>query len=153
LESVKHARYDLRKKKFFLVGSDDDLYCQAADAILKDEIKELGGTVVDSELVTLGEVNWHELAERIKKSQAGIIFNTVDGAGNLGFTNALRRVGLKQDAVPTVWLGIGEEEMGILDRSMMIGDLSVTPYFHSIDTPANKAFLLRFKEEFRTRQR
>jgi len=91
--------------------------------------------------------------ERINSSKADVILNTIDGASNAPFSIALRQGKIESKTVPTFWLGIGEDELGAMDRQQFIGDYAVTPYFHSLDTPSNRTFIDSLKKSFRTRQR
>ena len=135
----------LRRRKAFLVGSDYGLYSMAAHEILKGELKQVGAAVVGDEYVAeMGDFG--PVAKKIQKSGADVIFNTVDGQSNQNFFGALKRAGVTPQKVPTIWLGIGEEEMGVIGLRDLVGDFSINPYFESIATPENQAFVKRYQD-------
>ncbi len=155
-EAVEYARSrvnGLGKAKFFLVGSGYDLYSHAAHAMLADEITHTGGAVVGNVLAPLGGMDFGPVAADVRKSGADVVLNTADGEGVVRFAAALDAAGVSPKDVPTVWLGVGEDELGAADLPLRVGDYAVAPYFETLDTPANKAFVRRFRDKYPSRRR
>jgi urea transport system substrate-binding protein len=149
--SATYAYSDLHKRKFFLVGSDY-VYSHAANEILKDRLTGLGATIVGTEYEPLGGVDFKGIVERIKASKADMVMNTVDGSSNIAFFHAMRRAGLTPDQVPIMWLSVGEEDMASIPSQELEGDYIALPYFQSIESPANRAFLESFRTKYPTRR-
>jgi urea transport system substrate-binding protein len=144
--AVRYAYSELQKRKFFLVGSDY-VYSRAANQIMRDEADRLGAKVVGEEYVPLEGTAFGEVVKKIQESGADMVMNTTDGSSNIAFFQAMRVAKLKPAEVPTMWLGIGEEEMTTLAVKEMVGDYAASPYFQSIDNAINRAFLKRYKEK------
>jgi urea transport system substrate-binding protein len=50
--------------------------------------------------------------------------------------------------VPTAWLAISEPQLGLFRAAGILGDYSAGCYFEGLDTPANRAFVGRFRKQF-----
>jgi urea transport system substrate-binding protein len=146
-----YAFTDLHKRKFFLVGSDY-VYSHAANEILADQLKMLTAKVVDIAYVPLSGSDFDSVIKKIKDSKADIVMNTIDGSSNTGFFQAMRRAGLKPDQIPIMWLSVGEEDLTSIPQEELIGDFISLPYFQSIRSPENEAFLERFHARYPTRR-
>jgi urea transport system substrate-binding protein len=149
--TAKFAFADLHKRKFFLVGSDY-VYSHAANEILKDILEQLGATIVGAAYEPLGGSDFAPIVRQIKDSGAEIVMNTIDGSSNTDFFQAVRRAGIKPDKIPIMWLSVGEEDLASLRQPDLVGDYISLPYFRSIASPANDAFLKRFRAKFPTRR-
>ncbi len=149
--SATYAYTDLNKRKFFLVGSDY-VYSHAANEILKDQLTRLGAKIVGTEYEPLAGSEFKSIVEKIKASKADMVMNTVDGSSNIAFFQAMRRAGLTPDQVPIMWLSVGEEDMASIPPQELEGDYIALPYFQSIETPTNMAFLEDFRDRYPTRR-
>ncbi len=144
--AVRYAYGDLGKRRFFLAGSSY-VFCKAANAILAHEVRNLGGTVVGEVYRPLGDQDFASVADEVKRSGADVVLCTVDGLSNVAFAQALRDRGLRPPAVPTFWFNVSENELRYMhDPKQMAGDFAPFCYFQSLETPANRAFLARFRE-------
>jgi urea transport system substrate-binding protein len=151
-EAANWSATQLRRRKAFLVGSEYDLYSHAAHEILKDEFKALGIEVVGARSLRPTGDDFREMAAAIKTSGADIVFNTLDGPANIAFFRAMRQAKINARDVPTVWLGVGEDELGSLELEKAVGDVCVSPYFKTISSKENKDFVQRFQRRFPARQ-
>jgi urea transport system substrate-binding protein len=151
LPAVRYAFTDLDRRRFFLVGTDS-VYPRASNRILRDEIEKLGAQVVGEEYVPLNSTAFAEVVKKVRDSKADMVMNSIDGSSNIAFFQAMRSAKVKPAEVPTMWLSIGEEEVSALALKEMVGDYAASPYFQSIDSPANQAFLKRFRARFRFRR-
>jgi urea transport system substrate-binding protein len=153
LPVIRYARRDLDRHHFFLVGSED-VYSKAVHAILKDEIRRKDrhgrplGTVAGDVYFPFGTDEFRATVKQIKESEADIVINSMGGQNVGAFFRAARAGGIRPPAVPTVWLNVGEHELGALDRRAE-GDYAPASYFESLDTPGNRAFLKRFHAHFK----
>jgi urea transport system substrate-binding protein len=149
--AAKYAFAELHKRKFFLVGSDY-VYSYAANEILKDHLERFGATIVGKEYEALGSSNFDSIVEKIKLSNADMVMNTIDGSSNLHFFQAMRRAGLRPDKIPIMWLSVAEEDLNSIPQEDLTGDFIAQPYFQSIKSAANDAFLKLFRVELATRR-
>lgn len=133
--------------KFFLVGSDY-VFPRSANEIIKEKIEELGGSVVGEEYRILGDSNFHSIVQKIKKSDADVILNTINGDSNVWFFKALREHGISSKMIPTISFSISESEMGFLGTYRVSGDYASWNYFQSLTLPENENFVQNFKAKY-----
>ena len=149
--TAKYAFAELQKRKFFLVGSDY-VYSHAANEILRDQLESLGASIVGTRYEELGGSDFGSIIKEIKETKADMVMNTIDGSSNTGFIQAMRRAGLQPDKIPIMWLSVSEEDLASIPQEQLSGDFISLPYFESIVSPVNKAFLERFRAKYRTRR-
>jgi urea transport system substrate-binding protein len=147
LPAVEWAVNTLHKKRFFLVGSDY-VFPRAAGAIIKDDLKRLGGELVGEQYIPLGSSSTDAAVSAIVKAKPDMILNTINGDSNITFFRDLRAAGIKPAAVPTLSFSISEQGLRSLGASALAGDYSAYTYFQSIDTPENQDFVRRFHEKY-----
>jgi len=136
-------------KRFYLVGSDTDyLYSRTAHFIIKKYLASLGASVVGEEHATLGQQDFKDTVQAIKKSDADIIFSTITGDSNVGFYSALAAQGITADQIPVLATSVGEDELRSLLPSQVQGHYSAWTYFQSLNNPQNKRFVEFWKREF-----
>jgi urea transport system substrate-binding protein len=147
--AVRWMYTDLRKRKFFLVGSEY-VFSLAMHVMLRYEIDDLGGTVVGEALRPLGASDFKAVAEQVESSGADVVICTVDGLSNVAFAQALRTRNLRPPQVPTLWLNVGENELHYMNdaKEQMSGDYAPFCYFQSLKTPQNAAFLERMRTAY-----
>ena len=147
IPAVEWAVKSLHKKRFFLIGSDY-VFPRAANAIIKDYLKELGGEVVGEQYIPLGSSSTDAVIAAIVKAKPDMILNTINGDSNITFFRDLRAAGIRSATTPTLSFSISEQSLRNLGASILTGDYSAYTYFQSIDTPANRAFLERFHARY-----
>jgi urea transport system substrate-binding protein len=64
------------------------------------------------------------------------------------FFRALRAAGITPDRVPTMSLGLAEEELRALDARDLAGDYAAHSYFQTIDSPENQRFVAAFRRRY-----
>jgi urea transport system substrate-binding protein len=152
-EAANWTRTHLRKRKAFLIGSEFDLYSHAGFEMLKAEFQELGIELVKERYISAGGEDLNKLANEIKESGADVVFNLLDGPDNVSYFRAMRRAKISSAEVPTVWLGVGEDELSVLDLRDAIGDVLVTPYLQSLPNKENKEFIQRYEARYPSHSR
>lgn len=135
------------KKRFFLVGSDY-VFPRTANEVIRDEIRKLGGEIVDVRYLPLGSAAVDDVVAAIGRTKPDMILNTINGDTNTAFFRALRAAGIKAEAVPTMSFSVGEQELRGLNSADTAGDYAAWPYFQSIASPENQDFVRRFHEKF-----
>jgi urea transport system substrate-binding protein len=148
--------------RFYLVGSDY-VFPRAANALAKEVLRLRGGEVVGEVYVPLGGGDFGRIAEDIRRKRPDAVLNTVNGAGNGAFFEALHDAGLASSRAPVLSLSVSENEMqAVLDgfrarrpkeadrflKSHLAGTFACWTYFESLDSPENRAFVARLRKKF-----
>ncbi len=132
-------------RRVFLVGSDY-VFPRTANAIIRDQVRALGGEVVGERYLPLGGTKADAIVAEIIAAKPDVILNTINGDSNVAFFQALRAAGVTPDTIPTLSFSIGETELQHLDPRSMAGDYAAWNYFQSLDTPENKRFITAFRQ-------
>lgn len=135
------------RRKFFLVGSDY-VFPRAANAVIKDYLAKLGAQVVGEHYIPLGSSRAEEVVAAIKAAKPDAILNTINGDSNVAFFRQLRAAGVKASDVPTMSFSIAEHELKSLASAATRGDYAAWNYFHTVDSPQNKAFIQALRQRF-----
>jgi urea transport system substrate-binding protein len=135
------------KKRWFLVGSDY-VFPQAANAVIRDQVKSIGSEIVGEEYILLGSGEVGAVVKKIREAKPDLIINTINGDTNLAFFRALRRAGITSKLVPTLSFSVSEQELSGLAPGQIEGDYAAWGYFESIALPQNQAFLQRFRARY-----
>lgn len=146
IPAIHWAVNDLKKKRLFLVGSDY-VFPHAAHEIIKDDVKSLGAQVVGEAYLPLGSSKVDGVIAAIVKARPDMIINTINGDSNIAFFREMREAGITAKAAPCLSFSIGEEGLRSLNIADIQGHYTAWTYFQSIDTPLNRAFVERFREQ------
>src|SRR5262249_51211479 len=147
IPALKWCLTFLKKRKFFLVGSDY-VFPRAANAILRDQARALGADIVGEEYLVLGSSDVGDIVRKIGAARPDAILNTINGDSNTAFFRALRAAGVTPDRIPTISFSISEEELSGLSTKDLIGDYAAWNYFQSVERPQNQAFVKRFQDRY-----
>jgi len=147
IPAVQWAFGFLRKKRYFLVGWNS-VYSRAANAIIRDEVEELGGAIVGEEYVLPDTVEITRVVRAIARSKPDVIFNSLVGDTNLFYTRLLRAAGITPAKVPTVYFSVGEIELLSLSTKETLGDYAAWNYFQSLDRPKNHIFVEKVRHRY-----
>jgi urea transport system substrate-binding protein len=137
----------LRRKRFFLVGWNS-VYSRAANAIIRDEVEASGGEIVGEDYLLPDSTEVTRVVRTIAQIEPDVIFNTLVGDMNLFYTRLLRAAGITSQAIPTLYLSVGEIELLSLSAREIVGDYAAWNYFQSLDRPENHAFIKRFRSRY-----
>ena len=146
IPAVKWA-FDHLGESFFLVGSDY-VFPRTANAIIRDQVKALGGQIVGEQYIPLGSRDIHSIVAEIVEAQPKVILNTINGDSNTAFFQILRMAGVTPEHIPTVSFSLAENELTALDPQSMIGDYAAWNYFQSIESTRNHDFVTHFQGRF-----
>jgi urea transport system substrate-binding protein len=133
----------LGKKRIFLVGSDY-VFPHSANAIIRDEAKRVGASIVGEEYLLLGDTDVAGVIKKLAAASPDIVLNTINGDSNIAFFRALRAAGFTPDKLPTMSFSIGEGELSEMHGIELSGDYAAWNYFQSVARPENRAFEARF---------
>jgi urea transport system substrate-binding protein len=130
----------------FLAGSDY-VFPRTANKIIKQYAKELGIEIVGEEYVPLESDDWTTQVAKIAAAQPDFVFNTINGASNVGFIKAYDEAGLGADSSPIISVSIAEEEAPAMGVDLT-GQYAAWNYFQSVDTPTNAEFIEAFQGKY-----
>jgi urea transport system substrate-binding protein len=148
LPGLQFTTGTLRKRRLFLVGSDD-IYSRTAHAILTDALAEPRDTrLVGAMYLPLGTSEVKEAVAKIVETKADLIVNTISGDTNVAFFRALRAAGITPEKTPTLSFHLGENELRALPVDHLKGDYAACSYFPSENRPENTAFVGKFQKRF-----
>jgi urea transport system substrate-binding protein len=147
MPAVEWAHKDLKKRRFYLVGSDY-IFPRIANEIIKDQLTELGAELAGEDYRPLGSTDFAPVVAKIVAAKPDCILSTISGDSNIDFFRELRAAGVSSQETPTISFSIGEEEIQQLDVAKMAGDYAACSYFQSIDSPANREFIEQFRAKF-----
>jgi urea transport system substrate-binding protein len=137
----------LGAKKLFLAGSRDIL-SYTDHAIIREQARALGVQVVGEKFIGLDDATAADVAAAIKASRPEVVVSTIVGEENQAFYQSLARAGLTASQTPVVSLTISEQELRDLPIKDLTGHYAAWPYLESIETPANRAFVQRFRARY-----
>lgn len=147
IPAVKWTYDKLNARKYFLAGSDH-IWSRAVNATVKDYIQALGAEIVGEEYLLLGSSRVDVMIAKVKETKPDVVLSTVTGDTNLPFYRKLRAAGLGPEHLPVVAFGVAEEELRSFPVEDMAGDYGAWNYFQSLDTPANREFVRKFKARY-----
>jgi urea transport system substrate-binding protein len=145
--AVKWSFDKLEARKYYLAGTDH-IWSHGVNATVKDALKSLGAEVVGEEYLPYASSEVDALLAKIKSAKPDVILSTVTGDTNLPFYPGLTAAGLGPDRIPVVIFGVAEEELRSFPVRDMVGDYAAWNYFQSLDNPANKEFVAKFKARY-----
>jgi urea transport system substrate-binding protein len=145
--AIEWAHEALKKRRFFIVGSDYVFPRIAAEA-MKDEFKRLGAELAGEVYRPLGSEAFEPVVAEIAAAKPDCILNAISGDSNIAFFRALRASGIGAKDLPTISFCIGEEELRHLNVFQMEGDFAASGYFQTIDSQENRNFVAKFRAKF-----
>ncbi len=137
----------LKKRKFFLVGSDY-VWPRCVNEIIKDQLKALGAELAGEAYILFGSADVEPALQSIEKANPDLIISTVVGDSNEPFYQRLRTAGILPERIPVLSFSIAEDELRKLPVRTMVGDYAAWDYFQTIDRSENRAFVRRFQARY-----
>ena len=132
-------------KRVFLIGSDYS-FPQIANKIIKAQLKELGATCVGEVYVPMGESQFHQIIQDIKKANPDVIINTLNGDSNIAFFTQFHDLGLTAKDYPIMSFSIAENDIAAIGPELVQGHYVSWNYFESIETSKNKRFTSTYRQ-------
>jgi urea transport system substrate-binding protein len=134
------------RRRFYLIGSDY-IFPRTANYIIRKYLATRDGNVIEEKYTPLGHHDYKDIVADICKSEPDVVVSTINGDSNVDFYRELAAQGVSADKIPVLATSVGEDELRGLLPEWAAGHLSAWNYFQSIDSPSNKEFVRRFKEE------
>src|SRR4030081_2379682 len=150
IPAVDYLMANEKVQRWVLAGTDY-VYPRTTNKILEAYLKLKG--VKDEDIMInytpFGHSDWQSIVAQMKKfgsagKKTGVV-STINGDANVPFYKELGNQKISAEDIPVVAFSVGEEELSGLDAKPLVGHLAAWNYFMSIDTPANKAFIARWK--------
>ncbi|MGE0339807.1 MAG: urea ABC transporter substrate-binding protein [Xanthobacteraceae bacterium] len=150
IPAVDYLMKEYKVERWVLAGTDY-VYPRTTNKILEAYLKSKG--VKDEDILInytpFGHSDWQTIVAQIKKFGTGgkktAVVSTINGDANVPFYKELANQGVSAKDIPVVAFSVGEEELAGLDTKPLVGHLAAWNYFQSIDTPANKEFIAKWK--------
>ncbi len=133
-------------KRIFLVGSDY-VFPRTANQLIHSLVTDHGGSVVAEHYVELGAQDFSGIIAAVKQTRPDVLINTINGDSNLAFYRQYHAAGLLPDKIPIIATSVAETELEPVVAAAA-GHFACWDYFQSLDTPANREFVSRFKGRF-----
>ncbi len=150
IPAVDYLMKEEKVQRWVLAGTDY-VYPRTTNKILEAYLKAKGVKPEDIMInyTPFGHSDWQTIVADIKKfGSAGkktAVVSTINGDANVPFYKELGNQGVKATDIPVVAFSVGEEELAGIDTKPLLGHLAAWNYFQSIDTPANKEFIAKWK--------
>lgn len=149
--SLPLARYLFRQgaRRFLLIGTDY-IYPREANRVMRDLIARHGGEVLEEIYTPMEPANAEldRVVARILSLQPDVVFSTLVGESICRFCSRYADAGIDPSRVALASHNITEAELAAVDRAQLAGVVTAAPYFSSIDSPQNRAFVARFRRRF-----
>ena len=139
-------------KRMYLIGSDY-VFPQTANRIIKAQLKELGGTVVGEQYVSMNEFTFTQIIQDIKEAKPDVIINTLNGDSNIAFFAQLKQADISAVDIPVMSFSIGENEISSIGIQNVAGHFVSWPYFETIDSSLNNKFVHEYKQKYGSNRR
>ena len=134
-------------KRMYLIGSDY-VFPHTCNAIIKSQLKHLGGTCVAEVYVPMHEADFTKIVKEIKELKPDVIINTLNGSSNQSFFSQLKYSGLDAEDIPVMSFSVSESEIKSIGADKLKGHYLAWNYFESTATAKNNRFVANFKKEF-----
>ncbi len=131
----------------YLVGSDY-VFPQTANRIIKAYAGANGIEIKGEDYTPLGSTDFSTIVNKVRSSNAGAVFNTLNGDSNVAFFKEYTNAGLTPQKMPVVSVSIAEEEVQGIGAQNIEGQLTAWNYYQTLDNPVNKAFVAAFKQKY-----
>lgn len=137
-------------RKIFLVGIDEVFITESWKYIEENQLVEkAGGEIVGKDLTSWEVGDWSSCLQRIKESDADIVYPYIGGSEMINFVKQFYDFGLN-DEMTLASVYLDETFVPDFPEELREGILCSAPYFQSIDTPRNQEFVEAFQEEYGT---
>ncbi|MFT3805251.1 MAG: transporter substrate-binding domain-containing protein [Burkholderiaceae bacterium] len=136
-------------KRFYLVGTRYTFPVES-NRVMMTLVSEGKGEIVAERYVPL-DVTRHELAalaRHIRSKRPDVVFCTIVGEAAARFHAACREEGIAPSDTTIAGLTITEAEVQLMGADLACGHLTAATYFESIDSPANRRFLDRYRSAY-----
>jgi urea transport system substrate-binding protein len=147
IPAVQWSYAFLNKRRFVLVGTDS-IYPRTAHAMIREQVRKLGGQIVGESYAAPGKTDLSFMVEKVLATEPDMIVNSLNGGSSPAFVRALRKRGVTAERVPMLVFNIGENLLRNIKMGDLAGDYTAGSYFSDTDRPEGKEFLTRLRAKF-----
>lgn len=135
--------------RFYFVGSNY-VYPHESNRIMRTLVQQNGGEVVGERYVDIsaGRPQFRPIISDIKRQKPDVVFSTVVGDATVHLYQEFFDAGIDSKISPIASLTTSEAEVHCMGEDVAEGSVAVAPYFETVSTERNKAFVSRFKRRF-----
>jgi branched-chain amino acid transport system substrate-binding protein len=149
--SLQLGRYLLEHygNRFYFVGSNY-VFPYESNRIMADLLRAGGGKVLEERYVPLSaqKDDFEPVIAEIRKLKPDVVFSTVVGSGTAHLYRSFREAGFNPTRTCIASLTTSEAENAEIGSDAAEGHILAAPYFQSLGSKANQAFVARFTERF-----
>ena len=130
-------------KKFYL-PSADYIWPHVMNEKVRQAVMAQGGSIVGEEYFALDRMDYSETVDKIMKSGAEVVFNTIVPPGLAPFLEQLHDAGFTQRGGHVVCTYFEENLLGVLPAQHVEGVYSCLDYYLEVDDPFSQALRQRY---------
>lgn len=149
--SIGLVRYLMQRfgGDFYLVGSNY-VFPYESNRVMRDYILSEGGRVLQERYIPLEphEADVARVIAEIAAMKPTTIISTVVGDGTAMLYRAYAAAGFSPSHMPIGSLTTGEPEVAAIGARAAAGHFTAAPYFDTVDSPQNRAFLADYRKRF-----
>lgn len=145
----KLVPYAMKKwgKKVYIVAADYNYGQITADWVEK-YVRDNGGESVATEFFPLDVTNFGTTIKKIQAAKPDLVMSALVGGAHVSFYRQYAASGMNSSIpIASTTFGVGNEHT-LISAEEGNGMIAAYSYFEEIDTPANKAFVGRFKAKY-----
>ncbi len=131
----------------YCVGSDY-IWTWETNRVLREIVSAAGGGLLAERLVPFGETAMELIIADILRLRPPVIFNTLVGESAYSFFRAYDQARRHTNLAPVLSCSLGEPELRLIGKPAAAGHITCSPYFATLDNPANRAFVRIYKATF-----
>lgn len=132
---------------FYLVGSDY-IFPRMTNKHMHELLNINGGRVIGEAYTPLGTQNYEHILKDIERLKPDIVFSTLIGDSAVAFYEQFHRYGFEQPLCSPITAETEIQAMDIAGYNQNI--FSSFPYFKTVDSAANHAFIEAYKKRYRS---
>jgi branched-chain amino acid transport system substrate-binding protein len=135
--------------RFFFIGSDY-IYARESNRIMRELLEERGGEVLAEQYCDLRAApqDFRQAMREVRRRRPNVIFSTVVGQATAYLYQAYVDAGLNAADMPICSLTTSEAEVRQMGADAARGHITAAPYFQSVASAGNAAFVERYKKRF-----
>jgi ABC-type branched-subunit amino acid transport system substrate-binding protein len=132
--------------KTFYLPSADYIWPHTLNAKVREVVTANGGAIVGEEYFPLDHTDYRETVERIMKSGAEVVFNTIVPPGLTPFLEQLHDAGFSRRGGRLVCTYFDENFLNLVPAAHVEGLYSCLDYYEDVSDPFSKALVARYDE-------
>jgi ABC-type branched-subunit amino acid transport system substrate-binding protein len=139
-------------RRVYLAGANY-IWGWEMNRLAREIVVEAGGEIAGERCVPIGDTDVDRIVAEVAARRPDFILSNMLGPSNHAFLRAMRELGGRDPAFhpercPVVSCDLTECELPEIGLGVADGQLAAASYFHSLDTPANRALKARVTARF-----